>query len=311
MAEKDLIMKLARVIIALAWADGEITNEEVNSLKDLLYRLPSVGYSTGIQLSAREWARLDMYLEKPVGPEERTRLVAELQNALRSRRDKELVSKALRNLVAADDTVTEDEAALVAEIEEAVNEVQVGLLGGLGRLVGRSVDERSATVAGAPDREAFFEDFLKNKVYYALVQRRQEGQMALDLTDEEERTLGLAGGLMAKVAHVDKNVTDQELAAMADTIQRHWALDDDQAAFVAEVAASAVHAGYDALRMMREFTERTTLDERRHFVEALFAVAAADGEVSHDEHEEIRHISRSLLLTHRDFIDAKLAARDE
>lgn len=116
---------------------------------------------------------------------------------------------------------------------------------------------------------------------------------------------------MAKVAHVDKDVTDEELAAMADTIQRHWDLDDNQAVFVAEVAASAVHAGYDALRMMRMFTERTTLDERRHFVEVLFAVAASDGEVSHEEHEEIRHISRGLLLTHRDFINAKLAAREE
>ena len=310
MAEKDLIMKLAKVIIALAWADGEISNEEVNSLKDLLYRLPRVGYATGIQLSAREWARLDMYLERPVGPEERARLVADLQNAIRSQRDKELVSQALRNLAAADGTVTEDEAAVVTEIKEAIDEAQVGLLGGLSRLVGRSIQERSEAVANAPDREAFFEDFIKNKVYYSLARRREKGQVALDLTEEEQRTLGLAGGLMAKVAHVDRDVTDEELAAMADTMQRHWTLDDDQAAFVAEVAASAVHASYDTLRMMREFTERTTLDERRHFVEALFAVAAADGKVSHEEHEEIRHISRSLLLTHRDFINAKLAARE-
>jgi tellurite resistance protein len=41
-------------------------------------------------------------------------------------------------------------------------------------------------------------------------------------------------------------------------------------------------------------------------VDALFAVAAADGGVSNDEIEEIRGISNSLKLTHKEFIDAKL-----
>jgi len=41
-------------------------------------------------------------------------------------------------------------------------------------------------------------------------------------------------------------------------------------------------------------------------VDLLFAVSAADGQMSLDEIEEIRVISRGLNLTHKDFIDAKL-----
>lgn len=306
MAQKDLIMKLAKVIIAVAWADGEITNEEVNSLKDLLFQLPQIGRGAGIQLSGREWARLEMYMETPIDAAERARLVAELQDALRSSRDKKLVGEALRSVAEADGAITEDEEIVLAEIETAVETASVGLLGGLERLVGRSIQQRNEAVAGTPDREHFFEDFLKNKVYYSLRQRLPHEDVDLDLSHEELRTLGLAGGLMAKVAHADQGVTDEERKAMVEAIQAHWPLGDAQADFVVEVAVSAVDVTYDTLRMMRQLASRTMPEERRHLLAALFAVAVADGDIGHDEHEEIRHIARSLHLTHRDFINAKL-----
>ncbi|MFN2224278.1 MAG: hypothetical protein ACK2UH_17105 [Candidatus Promineifilaceae bacterium] len=99
MSDKDLILKLARVLIAVAWADGQVSNEEINSLKDLLFRLRASGFDDSIQFSAQEWARLDMYIETPVGDEERARLVVDLQNSLRSAADKRLVAEALQRLV--------------------------------------------------------------------------------------------------------------------------------------------------------------------------------------------------------------------
>jgi len=45
-------MTLAKVIIAAAWADDEVSHEEINSLKDLLFRLP--------HLEARDWSSLEI-----------------------------------------------------------------------------------------------------------------------------------------------------------------------------------------------------------------------------------------------------------
>jgi len=313
MANRNLIKKLARVLIALAWIDGEVTNEEINNLKDLLYRLPAAGLAHGIQLSGREWARLEMYMEEPVGPDERARLVADLQNAIRSAAGKRLVMDALRTMVEADGSLTAEEEATLAEIEQALAGVQTGILGGLERLLGSSMQQRREAVAGAPNREAFFDDFLKNKVYYRLARHLRQDELALSLSEEEQRTLALAGGLMAKVAHADREVSDAEFETIVACIRRHWDLDEEEASFVAEVALASVHVTYDALRMMRELFEQTGEAERRQILTALFAVAAADGEISHDEHEEIRMIAKGLKLTHRDFINAKLAVleRDE
>ena len=59
-------------------------------------------------------------------------------------------------------------------------------------------------------------------------------------------------------------------------------------------------------RLTREFSTSTMEEERVRFLDVLFAVADADGHVSHEEIEEIRRIAKSLNLTHKQFIGAKL-----
>ena len=173
------------------------------------------------------------------------------------------------------------------------------------------MDRRAEEVANAPNREAYFDDFLKNKVYYSVSQRLRSDGQQLDLSDDGLRKLGLVGGLMAKIAQMDSEVTDTEFARMVDIIQVNWNLGVEEATFVAEVAISAVDLTYDIFRMMRELATSTTVDERCRVLDVLFAVANADGDISFDETEEIRLISRGLDLTHTDFIDAKLRVLGE
>ena len=61
MADKQFIMDLAKLVIAAAWADGELTNEEVNALKDLLFMLPD--------LSGEEWLGLELYMDSQPSPQ--------------------------------------------------------------------------------------------------------------------------------------------------------------------------------------------------------------------------------------------------
>ena len=78
----DTIISLAKVLIAAAWADGQISEDEELSLKDLLWRLPEV--------HARQWEELAIYLDAPVEAAERERLVAELRAQISSADQREL-----------------------------------------------------------------------------------------------------------------------------------------------------------------------------------------------------------------------------
>ena len=83
-------------------------------------------------------------------------------------------------------------------------------------------------------------------------------------------------------------------------------LEREAAGFVAEVAVSTVSKDLDYYRLSREFFQATSAEERVRFLDVLFAVAAADGILSHEEMEDIRQVAIELKLTHEQFIEAKL-----
>ncbi len=311
MSEKDTIMALAKVIIAAAWADGEITLEETNSLKDLLFWVPHAGYKHGTEITGRDWSVLEMYLETPVEDDERARLVAELQDALRTSKDRELAISALDELVRADGVITDEEKAVLEQIKGAIEAGDVGIFTPLARLIRGPVQRRSSALANAPNREEYLEDFIKNKVYYSVQQRLDLEDGALNVSDKELRKLSLAGGLMARVAHVDQEVTEEEFDRIVQALETGWDIAPEEAALVAEVAISEVSADLDYFRLTREFFTNTTEKERVRFLDVLFAVAEADGEISHYENEEIRRVALSVNLTHEQFIDAKKKALQE
>jgi uncharacterized tellurite resistance protein B-like protein len=118
--------------------------------------------------------------------------------------------------------------------------------------------------------------------------------------------LSLAGGLLARVAFIDKEVGQPEFDMMVKAMGDFWRISEFQANLVAEVAVSDISKGLDDYQLSSQFFECTTSDERLSFLDALFAVAAGKGSVSFQEIEEIRSIATVLKLTHQQFITAKL-----
>lgn len=299
MSNQNLMISLAKVVISVAWADGDLTRAEVNSMKELLGRLPD--------LTARDWALLDMYIDSPVNEAERTRLIEELRQQISSAKDKALVSQTLKNLVAADGTITEDEAQVVDDIGAAIESVNTGALGGLMNLV----KGRSKAAANAPNREAFFDEFVKNKVYYDVRRRLKLSEDEFNLPDDELRKLSLAGGLMARVAHIDPEVPDTEFEAIVEALQSGWNISPEKAALVAEVAVSNAAANLKRFHLTTQFLKLCTPDELTQFLDTLFAIATADGEASAQEIEEIRSMAKAFNLPNKYFINAKLKVPKE
>jgi uncharacterized tellurite resistance protein B-like protein len=128
----------------------------------------------------------------------------------------------------------------------------------------------------------------------------------LPISEAELRKFSLAGGLMARVAYVNRDASEAEYESMRRALGKCWQIGDEEAAVVIEVAISEISKDLDYYRLSREFFECTTEAERLCFLDVLFAVADGDGRVSYEEIEEIRTIANMLKLTHKQFIDAKL-----
>ncbi|HJS19920.1 MAG TPA: TerB family tellurite resistance protein, partial [Anaerolineales bacterium] len=252
---------------------------------------------TNIGLSSRTSALFEMYTESPVGPEERERLVKELQENVWSEEDRALILSALQSMIEADGKITEEEKAVLNDITARIESVNTGFLGDMGRLVGGAMHRRSKAVSSAPNRERYFEDYLKNKVYYEMRRRLDLGEANLEIPEDELRKLSLIGGLMARVAKVDKIVLEDEMNKIRSMLKSDWGLSDEAAAFVTEVATSDASADMDYLRMSREFLEVTIPAERANLLDILFAVANADGAITSAERHEIHKIADYLLMS--------------
>ena len=308
MSDRSVILALARVIVAAAWADGKLSQEEIDSLKDLLFRLPHAGPARGIQLPAQDWAALELYMQSPVDSAERARLLQDLQAELRTPADRQLAIGALDELVQADGVVTSEEQAVVQEIRAALEGVDLGLISQFVRMVRGPLQRRSDATSAMGRREAELEDFVKNRIYFE-VRRRLATDVASASDEATLRKLSLAAGLMALVANVDGNISEDERLDISGAIAREWGLDAEAAAVVAEAATTAISSGMDYYRLTREFFTATSDDERVRFLDVLFGVARANGSVSSAEIAEIRRIAQSLNVARQQVNDALDRAR--
>jgi len=198
------------------------------------------------------------------------------------------------------------ERAVVEEIMSSIQDARVGRMSRWSLFTRGKVNNQSQAMQAAPNREQYLDDFVKNKIYYDVSHRLAHDNIPTQISENELRRLSLAGGLMARVAYVDREVTQAENQVILLALQKYWGISQVEAAVVVEMAASEVSRGLDYYRLTRQFFEVTTEDERVHFLDALFAVAAGDRMASFDEIEEIRTIANGLLLSHKQFIDAKL-----
>ncbi|HEX5944407.1 MAG TPA: TerB family tellurite resistance protein [Anaerolineales bacterium] len=288
---RKLMGILAKVIAAAGWADKTLTPTEIENLKDLLFQ-----FQRSV-IDPREDALYQMYIKSPVDAEEQERLVEELRETVWSEEDKIDVHAALKRMVEADGKITDEEQALLDDIHATIESVDTGMLGKLGRLVRGTMQRRSQAVGNTPNREKYFEDFLKNKVYYEVRRRLDLIRSDITIPDEELRKLSLVGGMMAHVARVDHVVLENETEKITSLLQTTWGLSREAAIFVMECAIADVSRDFDYLRMTREFTALTTAAERNNLLGLLFAVANADGDVSDEELLEITYIADYLLLS--------------
>ena len=118
MSQEPLVFVLGKVLIATAWADGEISESEINCLKDLLFKIE--------KLASSDWARLQIYIETPVSDAERGRLVDDLGQAIASSDDKAEALAVLEQVCQADGVFSDAERIVFDEIRSTIADTPTG-----------------------------------------------------------------------------------------------------------------------------------------------------------------------------------------
>ncbi len=119
------------------------------------------------------------------------------------------------------------------------------------------------------------------------------------VADEETEHLA-AAVLMVEAATMDGSFDDSEADAISRIAQRHFGLNEEEAASLLDAARDAHERSSQLLRFTRTVKEKFPIEERVKIIEMLWEVAYADGEVHHYEANLIRRINGLLYVSDRD-----------
>ena len=127
------------------------------------------------------------------------------------------------------------------------------------------------------------------------------------LTPSRARYVAAFAYLLGRVAGADVAITAEERNVMERLVAQEGALSTEEASAVVTLALAEGHrfGGTHNLEVTREFAAQTTPEERMGLLRCLFAVSAADANVTVLEDNEIRGITRELRIEHGDFIRAR------
>jgi len=119
--------------------------------------------------------------------------------------------------------------------------------------------------------------------------------------DTTEETKHLAAAvLMVEAATMDGSFDDSEADAISRIAQRHFGLNEEEAASLLEAARDAHEQSSQLLRFTRSLKESFPFEERVKIIEMLWEVVYADGVVHHYEANLIRRINGLLYVSDRD-----------
>jgi uncharacterized tellurite resistance protein B-like protein len=117
--------------------------------------------------------------------------------------------------------------------------------------------------------------------------------------------------LLSRVAQADQNISPEETHAMERIVMERGGLPEAQSILVVQMAKTQARmfGGTENFLVTQEFNEIATREQKMALLHCLYAVSAADNSVSTREDNEIRNISKELLLSHDDFINVRLEYR--
>jgi len=289
-------VEFLKVLACIAWADKEVTNAELNFIKQFVRRF---------DLSGDEWVQVDLYLSEKVDAEEMRQVTRRFFSRVHRSKQRRMLVDAVENLLRADENLTDTEQEWLRDLQEVVSGAKktVFFLDGLKSLLRIGGENQQGTDEG---RDADLHDFIHNRVLFKL--RRRLGSERLEEcgTPAKLKKLTLSAALLGRVGYVDNEFLPQEEAFMKKVLSETWDASPPVAEVITEIAIETVRQGVDLHRLVKEVKETMSKPEKKHLLEGIFALAMAEGRMSNDEVEEIRKIAYMLDFSHKQFIDAKL-----
>ena len=127
------------------------------------------------------------------------------------------------------------------------------------------------------------------------------------LPEDQARYVAAFAYLLSRAARADLNVSADETALMERIVAHEGGLPEELAPIVVQLAKTQnqLFGSTENYLVTREFERIATYEQKLALLECIFAVTAADDNISSDEDNAVKQIASELKLPHIDYIEAR------
>jgi uncharacterized tellurite resistance protein B-like protein len=129
------------------------------------------------------------------------------------------------------------------------------------------------------------------------------------LPPEKARYVAAFAFILARVAHADLDISEEETRRMEQILLGLGHLPVEQAVLAVQIAKAQhrLAGGTESFLVTREFKEVATREQCRELLDCLFAVSAADDSISAPEEAQIRQIASELGFSLGEMVEIRSA----
>ena len=134
-----------------------------------------------------------------------------------------------------------------------------------------------------------------------------------ELPEDRATYLAAFAFILGRVANADLDISEDEVLEMERIVERVGGVPEAQAVLIVQIAKGQhrLFGQTESFLVTREFNRIATREQKLALLHCLYAVSSSDDSISVMEDNEIRAVSRELLLDHADFIAVRSSYRNQ
>jgi uncharacterized tellurite resistance protein B-like protein len=286
-----------KTLIAAAWADGELGNQEIRTLSYYLQRF---------QITDAEYQELQPLLETPVRLEQARAVLDEQLALLATPEERRTLMAAVEDLLVVDDHLKPEETAFLQNLRELTRHVPTAQLfiSRLKALWSSTPSPRGTTLSRTVDRflQKRLLEYFRSRI--AVARARAGLSVRDEVSDSDLYRVVIWAGLLNHVAIADRSLCPAEQDQLLDLLSVSGEVPRPDLEVIASAFSDGSLDGIDLPVLVRELTQTGTAEDNAVLLDGLFLVAAADGAIHDRELRVIRQIAESAGFSESSFLAA-------
>lgn len=273
-----------KLLMALAKQDGRVDPQEFELLQD---------YAFSNALNESEWREIQFYAHAQLSDQEMENMIRQLESEIRSRVQKEELLNAIQEMIEADSMLMDKEREVFATLRSRLQEVETSILDNTIRALGKTLRDHTPASTDA------------NASLYAMNPVAAILKQEIPYEGFNHEMIGARLGLMLILIHSDNEVQNKELKAFVELTAKQLGKSPEDSRDLAQRLLSIPTDHFELAHLGRLLVENLSEESRMEWLVALFRMAHADGIYHDEEDRQMRLISRFLLLSTRQFLEAR------